>query len=324
MTYYSDKVFDLQRLFGIKDIEARQESIRVGEQVYDVIDDVIVALPPARRPSGAEPLGAGDDTFAPDIQRTFGREWETFPTILPEHRREFDFYFDLLDLSDLSDALVCDLGCGIGRYSHFLAPSCRRVVLVDFSDAIFVARRNLASTDAIFVMADLTRLPFADDCCDFAFSLGVLHHLPLDALEAVRSLRRLSPRLLVYLYYALDNRPPHFRALLRLVSAVRVRTARIGNERVRAALATLLAYVLYAPVLFAGRPMERLGLARLVPLVDTYQGKSMARIRQDAYDRFFTSIEQRVSRSQIEELRTDFSTVKLSDGTPYWHFECVR
>jgi SAM-dependent methyltransferase len=324
-TYYADKVDDLRRLFGSDDIEVAKHAVRVGDQTYEIIDDVIVTLPPDRRPGQAIPSLGGPGEFALEIQRTFGREWQAFDRILPEHRQEFEAYFDLVDLSDLADALACDLGCGMGRHSHFLAPWCRRVVLVDFSEAIFVARRNLADVPgAIFVMADVTDLPFADDCCDLAFSLGVLHHLPVDALDAVRSLRRLSPRLLVYLYYSLDNRPAHFRALLRIVSAVRGCTARIQGEHLRSILTAFFAYGIYAPLVAFGRVAGWVGFDGLVPLADTYMGKSMARIRQDVYDRFFTSIEQRVSRRDIEQLITHFATVKVSDAPPYWHFECVR
>lgn len=323
MAYYDDKIEDLQQLFGTDDVKVGHDSIRVGEAVYEVQEDVIVALAPERRPMGRP--GRVTEGFAPDIQCSFGREWDSFDEILPEHRQEFEAYFDLIDLDELADALVCDLGCGMGRWSYFLAPSCRRLVLVDFSDAIFVARRNLeAVSDAIFVMGDVTQLPFADNCCDLAFSIGVMHHLPTDALDAVRSLRRFSPQLLVYLYYSLDNRPAHFRVLLRLVTAVRRRTARVENEQARSALTHLIAYTVYLPLVRLGRALSRIGLQRLVPLADTYAGKSTARIRQDVYDRFFTSIEQRVSRRQIEGLEKDFSSIQVSDSPPFWHFRCLR
>ncbi len=47
-------------------------------------------------------------------------------------------------------------------------------------------------------------------------------------------------------------------------------------------------------------------------------------MRQDVYDRFFTPIEQRVSRAQIMGLNDSFSRVSVSDGIPLWHFLCER
>ena len=65
---------------------------------------------------------------------------------------------------------------------------------------------------------------------------------------------------------------------------------------------------------------QQLGLGSAVPLYEVYRGKGLRRIQQDVYDRFFTRIEQRVSRAQIAELRRDFSAVRIADSLPYWHF----
>jgi hypothetical protein len=73
-----------------------------------------------------------------------------------------------------------------------------------------------------------------------------------------------------------------------------------------------------------GRAADLLGLGRHVPLYDFYRDKSLKRIEQDVYDRFFTRIEQRVSRAQILQLRSDFTEVRVSDRLPYWHFLLTR
>ena len=46
-------------------------------------------------------------------------------------------------------------------------------------------------------------------------------------------------------------------------------------------------------------------------------------MRHSVYDRFFTLIEQRVSRAQIKELRDTFDEVEIADGQGYWHFLCT-
>jgi ubiquinone/menaquinone biosynthesis C-methylase UbiE len=110
----------------------------------------------------------------------------------------------------------------MGRWSFFAKDHCREIMLVDFSDAIFMARKNLADADnALFFMCDLKRLPFRDGFADFLFCLGVLHHLPTPCLDEVRALRRAAPKLLIFLYYALANRPWYFGVLVKIVTAVR-------------------------------------------------------------------------------------------------------
>jgi SAM-dependent methyltransferase len=262
-------------------------------------------------------------TVAVDVQRTFSAEWARFPDILPEHEHEFRNYFDIVDLAAWRDARVMDAGCGIGRWAFHLAPHCRELVLVDFSEAIFVARRNLRSfPHVLYFRADIEALPFRPLCADAIVSLGVLHHLPTPALDAVRRLSRYAPELLVYLYYALDNRPRHYRVLLSVVTMARRASSRIENERARGALTWLGASLLYEPLIMLGRLADRVGLARHVPLFETYGSTSFRRLRQDVYDRFFTRIEQRFSRRQIQELHDTFAEIVVSDGLPYWHFLC--
>ena len=323
MSYYEGKEAVLADLFGVDQVEVRRECVVLDGRKYDVVDDVIICLDADRLPPSltSRRRAVQRRDFADDIQFTFGEEWNKHREVMPEHEGEFAAYFDLVDLEGLADSRVGDLGCGSGRWAHFMAPHCRQLVVVDFSDAIFVARQNLRAHDhVVFVLADVLDLPFRMGAFDFAYCLGVLHHTPMDALDATRNLRGLSPRLLVYLYYALDNRPAHFRLILGLVTAARLLLARVRSRRVRGAVAWMVAVLVYLPLSRAGRLLGRHG--HVVPLTDTYADKSLPRIRQDVYDRFFTRIEQRVTRSEVEGLADTFETVVVSEALPYWHFLC--
>ena len=244
---------------------------------------------------------------------------------MPEHEIEFRQYFDVVDLAALSGSRVCDLGCGMGRWSYYLKDSVRELVLVDFSEAIFVARKNLQGTEnTVFVMADVTRLPFRSDFADFMFCLGVLHHLPLNALQQVRRLSRYAPRILIYLYSALDSRPRFHRVLLAAVDTVRRAVSGIDNPAFRPAFTWVATFTLYLPLIGLGAALRPLRLSGKIPLYDFFHGKSLQRIRQDVYDRFFTSIEQRFSRQEILQLADTFEKVIMSDQLPLWHFLCEK
>jgi ubiquinone/menaquinone biosynthesis C-methylase UbiE len=312
--YYRNKIDSLQNIFGTNDIELKEKALRVGRQEFPIRQDVI-DLTQMGKPT----------PFAEDIQYTFGAEWQAHGHILPEHSAEFAQYFDLVDLSSLKDARVCDLGCGSGRWSYFLKDLCKELVLVDFSDAIYVARENLRETNrALFFKADITNLPFADNFTDFIVCLGVLHHLPVPCLDAVKSLKRFSPRMLIFLYYGLDNRPFYFRVILSGVTGVRQVLSRIRSTYFRKIFSILGTVFIYLPMVLLGKFLALFGLGRFVPLYEYYEDKSLKRIQQDVYDRFFTRIEQRVSRAQIMELHSDFANIRVSDRFPYWHFLCFR
>jgi SAM-dependent methyltransferase len=332
--YYEDKRKSLQDIFGAAEIRAEDRRIVVDGREYPVVDDVILLLPPDRWPSrvrtrlSEETPGAGktsDEGFAGDIQFTFGEEWRGFPEILPEHEEEFRQYFDLVDMDSLANARICDLGCGIGRWSHFLKDRCREMVLLDFSEAIFVARDNLRGADnAFFFLGDLRRMPFRDGFADFLFTLGVLHHLPTGALDEVRALSRCAPTLLIFLYYALDNRPAYWRGLLFAVTGIRLALSRTESKPLRSVLTWALMIGVYLPMISLGHAVRPLGLAGKIPLYDFYRGKSFLRIRQDVYDRFFTRIEQRFRKEEILALKDTFREVIVSGDPPYWHFLCRR
>ena len=334
-SYYADKIDSLRDVFGATRVVLQTHSLIVDDQEYPIVDDVIVLLAPSRYPEALRrhlstttptPFGsAAQSEFAADIQSTFGDEWQAFPEILPEHETEFRQYFDVVELVDLEEKRVCDMGCGIGRWSSFLHTKVGEIVLVDFSEAIFVARNNLRDADnALFFMGDILQLPFRPDFADFLFCLGVAHHLPVEALQAVRRLANFAPKLLIYLYSALDGHPLHFRLMMAPVTILRQMVCNIHNAVFRSAFVTLSTVTLYLPLIGLGHLLRPIGLSSYVPLFDFYHGKSIRRLRQDAYDRFFTRIEQRFSRREIRELEGDFDSVTISPQIPMWHFLCER
>ena len=327
-SYYDNKVEQIKDIFGTTDVDIRSDRIIVDNKEYVVEDDVIILLDPAQYPPAlrqrlqSDTSASGEnEEFAPDIQSTFGEEWQTFPEIMPEHETEFQQYFDIVDTESLKEKRICDMGCGIGRWSSFLHKDAREIVLVDFSEAIFVARKNLAGADnALFFMGDILQLPFRQNFADFLFCLGVAHHLPVGAMDAVTRLSRFAPRRLIYLYSALDGHPVHYRLMMIPVTVLRRLVCNIQSPLFRSIFTTLSTFFLYLPLVGLGYLLHPFGLSRYVPLFSFYHGKSFQRLRQDAYDRFFTRIEQRVSRKEIKSFENEDQTVTISPQVPMWHF----
>ena len=329
--YYTDKLESLKDIFGTEKVEIQDNKLVAGANIYPIIDDVIILLDPSQYPASISKklnLSAQEEKsvvsgFAEDIQFTFGDEWKTFPDILPEHYREFLLYFDLVNLDELKNKRVCDLGCGIGRWSYHLKDKCRELVLLDFSEAIFVARRNLKDCkNSIFFMGDIRRIPFKNNFADFLFCIGVLHHLPTNALDEVRNLKKFSKKLLIYLYYSLDNRPYFFYLLLSIATVIRKAVSKIRNSTFRSLFTLFGTLFIYLPFIALGNALKPFGLSKHVPLHEAYSGKSLHRIRQDVFDRFFTGIEQRVSRKEVLSLKNTFDEIIISEHSPYWHFLC--
>lgn len=329
--YYQDKLSALTDIFGAQSIQLTSDALMVDGNRYPIVDDVIVLLDPSQYPATVRARlrerGTTDDleTYAPDIQYHYSKFWDEWQGMESRYEQEFNGYFDLIDLSTLQDTRVCDLGCGMGRWSYMLAErvKVRQLVLVDFSEAIFRARRLLHNQkNALFFMGDILRLPFREGYADFIMSLGVLHHLPVDCLQVVRSLKPYAPRLLIYLYYALDNKPFYYRWLLRVYTPLRRRLCRIESPAARVAFSWFATIVFYMPFIALGWLLRPFGLSKYIPLYDEHQWAGFDGMRHSAYDRFFTRIEQRVTRKQIEALEDTFSLIQIADGQAYWHFVC--
>ncbi len=172
-------------------------------------------------------------------------------------------------------------------------------------------------------MGDLRRLPFKNDFCDFLYCLGVLHHLPVDAIEEVRYLKKYSKKLLIYLYYSFDNKPAYFNAILTIITPVRLILSKIRNQTFRHCFSWFGVVVLYMPLIWLGNILNFFNLSKYIPLYDGHYWNSLEELRHHVYDRFFTSIEQRVSRDQIKKLEDTFTQVTISKNPGYWHFLCV-
>jgi SAM-dependent methyltransferase len=168
----------------------------------------------------------------------FGAEWSAFDQSeanLPESDRlaAFAGYFEIFSWADLPhDAVGADVGCGSGRWAALVASRVGRLFAVDPSPAALdVAKRNLASApNAITVLSGANDMPFATGSLDFAYSLGVLHHVPdtQSALSAVVDKLKPGAPFLLYLYYNFENRSRAFRALWRLSDVFRRAISRMS------------------------------------------------------------------------------------------------
>jgi SAM-dependent methyltransferase len=170
-------------------------------------------------------------------------------------------------------------------------------------------------------VASVGDLPFDDASMDFAYSLGVLHHVP-DTRAALRSaVRILKPGapLLVYLYYALDNRPSWYRALWKATDVVRRAVSR-SPLPVRVGITSVMAAVVYLPLARLAKLMGAVGLrADAVPLA-FYRDRSFYTMRTDAFDRFGTRLEQRFTAAEVREMMeaAGLVDVQLSPSEPFW------
>jgi SAM-dependent methyltransferase len=258
----------------------------------------------------------------------FGDEWTRFDQralSIEEKGRIFGEYFSEFPWSKLPDAAVgADFGCGSGRWASVIAHRVGKLFCVDASEAALqVARTNLSTyANCTFVHASVGDLVgITDASLDFAYSLGVLHHIPDTAAGLASCVAKLKPGapFLVYLYYRFDQRPMWFKALWKLSDMGRKFVSKLPYG-LRYGCSQIIAVSVYWPLARLAKIADFAGLSAEAMPLSYYKDKSFYVMRTDALDRFGTRLEQRFTRAEIEKMMQSagLENISFSDNPPYW------
>ena len=273
MNYYDDKITFLEKIFG--KVLIKNNTILINNKSFEIKNDVIILNSLAEEKNNDKKLNI----------ESFSKEWKFFNQINKDHEYEFEEYFDLTDVKEIENKIFADFGCGIGRWTKLLndkvTPDFN--ILVDYSEAIFVARKNLKKLDnCIFIKADLEQINFKDKVIDFFICLGVLHHIPNGLERSLLNIANSSKKGLCYLYYDFENRKKIFKFIFRLSNYLRLILCNIENRKFRIVITYCLTILLYYPFIFIGKLFKKIN----IPL-NYYIGMEFNRVAQDCYDRFF-------------------------------------
>ncbi|MGE0131705.1 MAG: methyltransferase domain-containing protein [Blastocatellales bacterium] len=133
------------------------------------------------------PIRSGVPRFA-DIEHdeeqretaeNFGAQWLVFDQVEEHHERQFLDWIAPVTRDFVRDKVVLEGGCGKGRHTRLVGLwGARDVIGIDLSVAVEAAYRNTKDLPNIHIIqADIYHPPLKQRF-DYAFSVGVLHHLP--------------------------------------------------------------------------------------------------------------------------------------------------
>lgn len=261
------------------------------------------------------------------VVETFGEEWLKFNDFTEKDILVAgNEYFDIVTENIINkNSYVLDIGCGSGRWSKYLSSKVKFIEAIDPSNAVFAADKLLAKVNNIRITkASVDNIPFEDNVFDFAMSIGVLHHVP-DTQQAMKDAVlkvKIGGYFYCYLYYNLENRGLIFRNLFAFSTKIRnkVSTMNSSNKKLTC---DLIAIFLYVPLVVITRIFKLFRLNKIskkIPLHD-YCNKSFFMIRNDALDRFGTTLEQRFSKKQVVEMmeKSGLKEIIVSNGSPFYH-----
>jgi len=257
----------------------------------------------------------------------FGDEWSRFDqsglTNL-DHDEMFDSYFSIFPWDKLpKNSVGLDLGCGSGRWALKVAPKVKQLHCIDASkEALDIAKNNLSMmSNCQFHLASVDNIPLPDESIDFAYSLGVLHHIPdtVGGIKAcVAKLKRGAPCLL-YLYYAFDNKPAWYRLIWKLSETGRFFISRMPFS-LRYMTSQIIALLVYWPFARFSRFFDKLGFCVDSFPLSYYRDRSFYVMRTDSLDRFGTRLEKRFSKNEMLSMmeHAGLESILFSNSKPNW------
>ncbi|MCX6431033.1 MAG: class I SAM-dependent methyltransferase [Actinobacteria bacterium] len=267
----------------------------------------------------------------------FGGEWKKFNYLdeerLSEIQEQFDAYLTPLpqDVRGRTDLAIGDFGAGSGRWAHFFLNMSSQLWLVEpGSESFAVLKERFLDEKKVHLLNQtVSENDIPDASLDLSVSLGVLHHIP-DTLEGIRAIcKKTKPGgyFLCYLYYAMENKPVAYRLLWRISNTLRTSISKMPY-RLRRFVCEVIAAITYYPLARLSKFVEALGKSsRNIPL-HHYRDMTFYVMRNDAYDRFGTSLEQRFTRDEISEFISksgfDLSTLVFSNVEPFWTFSVKK
>jgi SAM-dependent methyltransferase len=185
----------------------------------------------------------------------FGYEWTHFTALSEQYRAEFLDWIWPIGEDFFRDKIVLDGGCGKGRHAYLSSQfGAKDVIAVDLSDAVDAAYANTRSLPNVHVIqADLFALPFRCPF-DFAYSIGVIHHLPDPRQGFLSIVRHLKPggKVAIWVYGREGND-----WIVRFVDPLRTGLTSRAPKIVTRALSFAFAVPLYLALKFVYGPVNR-------------------------------------------------------------------
>ncbi|MES1206469.1 MAG: methyltransferase domain-containing protein [Pseudomonadota bacterium] len=259
------------------------------------------------------------DALKTETASRFAEEWTRWTDLRDYYETQFLGWVAPVTREDFAGRVVFEGGCGKGRHTDLVARfGAKDIVSVDLGESAFVAFQNTRHLpNAHVVLGDLTHPPVAP-VFDLAFSVGVLHHMPLPEVGArsVASVVRAGGRL-VYWVYGQENNE----WITRFVDPIRRSITSKVPYRVLRTLSAAPAAVIWAAIKLLYRPRADGTVPAYLPYGRYFS--SMHAFPYDeleliVFDQLVTPVAHYLSKGEVESW---FNDAAFREVSVRWHNE---
>jgi SAM-dependent methyltransferase len=237
----------------------------------------------------------GADTDHSGSPDRFGYEWAEYTELRPVYEEQFKRWTALIKPEEWRGLRFIDVGCGMGRNSHWpMTYGASGGVSIDVDDrSLASARRTLADWPNVEIRKMSGYEIAFDGAFDIAFSIGVIHHLarPLDALKQMVKAVKPGGRVMIWVYGYENNEwiVRYFDPLRKLLFA----RLPIGLTHFLSLFPTVLLWLLL-----------RLGFGRL-EYFNLLRRTTFRQLRSIVFDQMLPRIANYWKREEVERLLRD-------------------
>jgi len=236
----------------------------------------------------------------------FGYEWTHYAELTAADREEFLDWIKPLDETVFANRVVLDGGCGKGRHLFLAAKfGAADAIGIDLSDAVESAYQNTRHLpNAHVIQADIYNLPFTSRF-EFAYSIGVLHHLPEPKQGFLSLVKKLKPggRIAIWVYGKEGNRWIEL-----LVDPIRIHVTSRLPKFITRVISFALSLPLYAALKLVYLPVHRIrGLAPLKKILpyaaylSAISGYSFSENLWNVFDQLVAPTAFYITREEVED-----------------------
>jgi len=190
-----------------------------------------------------------------ETAENFGWQWTHFTQEDTLYADQFLGWLQPVKPEFFHDKVVLEGGCGKGRHTQLVAQwGARDVVGIDLSAAVETAySATVNMPNAHIIQADIYNLPLAKSF-DYAFSIGVLHHLPnpKGGFQSLASKVTMGGHISAWVYGAENNE-----WITRWVNPVREKLTSKIDQRALLQLSKIPAATVYLATKLIYGPMNR-------------------------------------------------------------------
>ena len=138
---------------------------------------------------------------------SYSYQWRKFKQMFPAWEQIFLDSITPITPDFFAGKLGLDAGCGFGRSLKYSASYGAEMIGLDLSEAIEAAREKTRHLPNVhLVQGDIFHPPVAAASLDFAYSIGVLHHLPDPKRGFLTLTRLLEPGAPIFIWVYLRKR----------------------------------------------------------------------------------------------------------------------